>query len=62
MSHAIVIKPTSPRSRWVALSLDKRAKIISEGVKPEVVIRKAEKTGKKFTIQFIPDPNSTYIL
>ena len=58
----IEIKPKSTRSRWVALAMDAKHTILSEGVKPEGVISKAERTGKKFTIQFIPDPNSTYIL
>jgi hypothetical protein len=62
MPTIIEIKPKSPRTRWVALSLDKKAEIISEGVKPEVVIRKANSTGKKYIVQFIPNPNSTYIL
>ena len=62
MHEVIEIKPKSPKSRWVAISTDNGTTIISEGVKPEVVIKKAEKTGKGFAIQFVPDPNSSYIL
>jgi len=58
----IQIKPKSTKSRWVALSIENGVTILSEGVEPEVVIRKAEKTGKAFAMQFVPDPNSTYIL
>jgi hypothetical protein len=58
----IEIKTKSSRSRWVALSMDKKHTILSEGVKPEVVIKKAIKTGKEFTVEFVPDPNSCYIL
>lgn len=59
---AIEIKPKSVRTRWVALSMDKKAVILAEGVKPEAVIKKADKTNKNYILQFIPDPNSTYIL
>jgi hypothetical protein len=58
----INIKPKSDRSRWVALSLGDKPKILFEGVKMEVVIKKANKTGKSYIMQFVPKPDSAYIL
>ncbi|MEM6816962.1 MAG: hypothetical protein AAF600_21655 [Bacteroidota bacterium] len=61
MTPTLEIKPKSVRSRWVALSLDTN-EIIAEGVKPETVAEKAEKSGVPYIMQFVPDPKSTYIL
>lgn len=56
------IKPKSTRSRWAAIWIEDGVTILAEGVKPETVIRKAKKTGKEYSMMFLPDPNTTYIL
>lgn len=62
MKDTIEIRPKSPRSRWVAISLDEKSDILSEGIKLAVVAKKAEKTGKLFSLQYMPKANRTYIL
>ena len=55
------ISPQKPTSRWVAVSENNT--IVSEGVKPETVIKKAKKTGSSnFYLAFVPKKDITYIL
>lgn len=37
-------------------------KILAEGLSPEDVINKAEKTGIPFIMLFLHDPNTSYVL
>lgn len=61
MKDIIEIKPKNPRSRWVAVSLDKKTEILAEGIKLVTVVKKAEKTGRVFVMQWIPISNHTNI-
>ena len=58
MSNAIKIRPKHPRTKFVALDLYDPSKIIAEGTTPEVVVKRARKTGKEFSIMFIPKPGN----
>ncbi len=60
-SNTITIEPKNPKSKWAALEMDNPNNIISEGIKPKSVFNEAEKSGKKFTMIFVPDPNTKYI-
>lgn len=55
----ITIAPKDPKSKWVAL--DNSNSIIAEGENPNEVIAEAQKTGKEFTIMFVPKKGNTYI-
>lgn len=55
----ITITPKNPESRWVTLDEDNN--IISEGKTPEEAIEAAKKTGKPFTVMFVPLEGNTYI-
>ena len=57
-----VIKPKDPKSKWVALAIFENDKIIAEGIEPDDVIEKAKKTGKEFSLMFVPKKGTTYIL
>ena len=57
-----VIKTKKPDSRWVALDISSIDKIIAEGKEPGDVIIEAKKTGKEFTLMFVPKLGDTYIL
>lgn len=59
--NTLEISPKSPKTRWVAIDTNDSHTIISEGVKPELVIKKADKTGKKYSMMYVPDPNNKYI-
>ena len=47
-------------SKWVAIDISKD-ETIAEGKNPEDVHEEAKKSGKKFALMFMPDPDSTYI-
>ena len=55
----ITITPQNPETRWVAI--DKDNNIISEGKTAGDAIKDAKKTGKEFTLMFIPLKGNTYI-
>jgi len=55
----ITITPKSTESRWVTLDQDNN--IISEGKTPGDAIEEAKKTGKAFTVMFVPLEGNTYI-
>jgi hypothetical protein len=48
-------------SKWVAVTADKNQTVIAEDKDPEVVKKKADKTGKEYYLMFKPDPNHRYI-
>ena len=55
----ITITPKNPESRWV--TLDDNNNIISEGITPDEAIEMAKKTGKEYTLMFVPEQGNTYI-
>ena len=55
----ITITPKNPETRWVTLDDDNN--IISEGKTPDEAIEAAKKTGKSFTVMFVPVEGNTYI-
>ena len=59
---AVRIKPKSKRSRFVALDVNDRRTIVAEGTTAKSTITKARRTGKDFSMMFVPAPNQTYIL
>jgi phage/plasmid primase-like uncharacterized protein len=54
ISQAICIKTKNKNSRFVALSVQKLGKVIAEGRSVKSVIKKAEKSGKQFSMMYIP--------
>ncbi|MCG8309686.1 MAG: hypothetical protein MI975_19985 [Cytophagales bacterium] len=60
MADVISIRPSKPKTKWVAVEPNTN-NIISEGVKPESVIKKAEKSGKSYAMVFIPKENTNYV-
>lgn len=61
MSAAIQIKPTKPRSRYVALDLKHRSRILAEGTTVAAVVKRAEKTGKEYSMMYLPPKGKTFI-
>lgn len=59
---AVAIKPRKASSRYVAIDLQSRSKIIAEGTTARATVNKAEKTGKAYSMMFLPKKNATYIL
>ena len=57
-----VIRPKSKRTRFVALDPKDPETIIAEGTTVKSVMRKARKTGKDFSMMFIPRGDRDYIL
>ncbi len=57
----IKVKPTNPDSRWVALDIKEKDRIIAEGKEPADAINSANKTGKEYSLLFIPKKGDTYI-
>ena len=54
MSHAIHVKAKSPYSRFVAIDVQKSGFAIAEGRTAKSVIEKAEKSGKSFSLMYVP--------
>ncbi|MFZ4396201.1 MAG: hypothetical protein ACOYOU_11315 [Kiritimatiellia bacterium] len=61
MKHAIKIAACNPRSRFVALDSKNKAQIIAEGGTADSVARKAARTGKAFSMMFVPVSGKTYV-
>lgn len=61
MSNTMEISPSSPRTRFVALDVKDRNKILAEGITAKSTITKARKTGKNFILAFVPKRDETYI-
>ena len=55
----ITITPKIPDSRWVTLDEDNN--IISEGKTADEALEIANKSGKPFTLMFVPLEGNTYI-
>lgn len=54
MTYAIHIKTKSDKSRFVAIDRYKTGEVIAEGRTGKSVIAKAEKSGRKYSMMYIP--------
>lgn len=61
MTHAVCIKAHKKTSRFVALDSYKRGDVVAEGKTVEDVLRKAKKSGKHFSMMYIPSKDKKYI-
>lgn len=61
MLRSINIAVRSGTSRYVALDLTDKAKVIAEGRTALAVARKARKTGRSFSMMFLPERGKTYV-
>jgi hypothetical protein len=53
-SQAISIKTQNKNSRFVALNVQKLGEVVAEGRFVKSVIKKAEKSGKQFSMMYVP--------
>ena len=61
MRKTVNISLHSAKSRYVALDLKQQDKVIAEGRTAESVADKARKTGRLFSMMFIPERGKTYV-
>ena len=61
MRKTINISVRSSESRYVALDLKKQDQVIAEGKTASGVAKKAQKTGRLFSMMFIPERGRTYV-
>ena len=61
MSNSIAIYPKSIRTKFVALDTNNKRNIIAEGTTVKSVVHKAQKTGKDFSIMYVPKAGQKYI-
>ena len=61
MQKTVNISVRHKSSRYVALDLRKQGNVIAEGRKAETVADKARKTGRSFSMMFIPERDKTFI-
>lgn len=61
MQKSIHISVRSVTSRYVALDLKDRTKVIAEGRTAVAVAKKARHTGRPFSMLFIPAKGQTYV-
>ena len=61
MQKTVNISVRSAKSRYVALDLKRQNKVIAEGKTAETVADKARKTGRLFSMMFIPERGRTYV-
>lgn len=61
MQKTVNIRVRSAGSRYVALDLKKRDKVIAEGKTATAVAQKARKSGRPFSMMFIPLRGKTYV-
>ena len=61
MRKSINISVRSGTSRYVALDLKDKAKVIAEGRTAVTVAEKARKTGKPFSMLFLPEEGKAYV-
>lgn len=58
----IAIQPKNRNTRFVALAAGEKGQILVEGVKASSVVRKAQSTGRSFSMVYVPRKNETHIL
>ena len=61
MQKTVNISVRSAGSRYVALDLKQQNKVIAEGRTAQTVADKARKTGRSFSMMFIPERDKTYV-
>ena len=61
MSHAVCIKTHRKNSKFVALNPYKSGEVVAEGRSAMDVMKKAEKSGKHFSMMYIPPKGKKYI-
>jgi hypothetical protein len=61
MTRQIKIKTRSTHSQYVALDAQRKSTVLAEGRKLQSVVAKAEKTGRSFSLAYIPAPGKTFI-
>ena len=61
MQKTVNISVRSAGSRYVALDLKKQNKVIAEGKTATAVAEEARKTGRPFSMMFIPQRGKTYV-
>lgn len=61
MTKRVKIRVRSSHSRFVALDVNRKSCVIAEGRTAKSVSQKAEKSGKAFSLMYIPSPSKTYI-
>ena len=61
MTAAVQIKPKNPRSRYVALAAHDKRHIVAEGRTIKSVMRKANESGKAFSMMYLPPKGNTFI-
>jgi hypothetical protein len=61
MTHSIKFNLRRGKSKFVALQATDKTKVVAEGQTAEAVARKAEKTGRPFSIMFVPAKGRNYV-
>lgn len=61
MQKTVNISVRNKSSRYVALDLGKQDKVIAEGKTAEAVADKARRTGRPFSMMFVPERGKTYV-
>jgi hypothetical protein len=61
MQKTVNISVRHKSSRYVALDLRKQSEVIAEGRTALAVAAKARKTGRSFSMMFIPERGKTYV-
>jgi hypothetical protein len=61
MANSIKINVKNTHSRFVALALNSSGKVLAEGLTPKSVTEKAKKTGKDFSLMYVPQSGQTHI-
>ena len=61
MTAAIKIKAGEAASKFVAVDGRHRSKVLAEARTAKAVIQKAEKTGRPFSVMYVPAKGETYV-
>ncbi|TFH12763.1 MAG: hypothetical protein E4H02_12830 [Lentisphaerales bacterium] len=61
MQKTVNISVRNKNSRYVALDLRKQNEVIAEGRTAASVADKARKTGRQFSMMFVPKRGKTYV-
>lgn len=54
-------KPKEDNSKWVALSADEKQEVLFEDKDIYKLIELADKSGKAYITQYVPDPSRNFI-
>ncbi len=61
MTKTVTVSVHKKSSRYVALDLKEPGKVIAEGRVATAVAESARKTGRLFSMMFVPEGNKTYV-